>query len=81
MKLEQILLDPSAVYETPRKVVEDDSLERSDKIRVLHHWEYDARRVLDSEGEGMSVDKGAASAMLEAVLQALESIGAEPGEE
>ncbi|MGM0631792.1 MAG: hypothetical protein ACQETO_01325 [Pseudomonadota bacterium] len=79
MKLEQILLDPSAVYETPQRVVDDASLEKADKIRVLHHWEYDARRVLDSEGEGM--DKGDASTVLQSVLEALESLGSGPGEE
>lgn len=79
MKLDKILLDPSAVYESPHHVVEDASLEKSDKIRVLHHWEYDVRRMIDAEGEGMT--EGEASILLEQVLAALGSLGAGPGEE
>jgi len=79
MKLDKILLDPSAVYESPMDVVEDASLEESDRIRVLRRWEYDARRLTDAEGEGMG--EGDACATLEQVLEALGSLGAGPGEE
>lgn len=79
MKLDQILLDPAAVYENPRSVLDDSSLEREEKIHILHRWEYDARRLTDAEGEGMS--RGDVPTLLDQVLDSLEALGAEPGEE
>lgn len=79
MKLDEILLDPASAYENPLQVVEDASLDRADKIRVLHRWEYDARQLGVAESEGMS--KGSATATLDDVLKALETLGAAPGEE
>lgn len=83
MKLEDILLDPSAAYDTPRAVVEDDNLSQEEKISVLHHWEQDVRREISSAGEGMAFghrEEGPSKA-LDEVLNALEMLGAEPGVE
>lgn len=79
MKLDEILLDPAAAYESPRQVVEDGALSQADKVHVLHRWEYDARQLAVAESEGMG--KGNAAVVLEQVLKALEELGADPGVE
>lgn len=79
MKLDEILLDPATAYDNPQSVVDDASLEKADKIRVLHRWEYDARQLAVAESEGMG--EGNAAVMLDQVTKALKELGAEPGEE
>lgn len=50
---EQALLDPSAVYDTPRDVLDDDALSDTQKLEILRRWEVDAREKQVAEGEGM----------------------------
>lgn len=79
MKYEEILLDPAKAYDAPADVCSDSSLEREQKIKVLHRWEFDARQLLVAEGEGMN--QGNVDRLLQDVLKALESLGAESGVE
>jgi hypothetical protein len=46
------LLDPSAQYNSPKALIDDDRLTRDQKIEVLRRWEYDEaeRRVAEEEG-------------------------------
>lgn len=79
MKMEDILLDPSQTFESPAQVLEASELDREQKVKVLHRWEYDARQLLIAESEGMN--QGNAASMLEQVLAALDELGAESGVE
>lgn len=79
MKFEDIMLDPANAYDTPAEVCTDDALDREQKVRVLHRWEYDARQLLVAEGEGMN--QGDAEKLLQDVLDALHSLGAGSGVE
>ncbi len=79
MKLEDIMLDPAQAYDKPADVCSDSALDREQKIKVLHRWEYDARQLLVAEAEGMN--QGNVDRMLQDVLEALKSLGAESGVE
>ena len=48
------LHDPSAVYPEPKDVLTDDTLDKSQKLRVLHQWEYDAREMMVADEENMA---------------------------
>ena len=73
-RFEEALLDPHAVYATPRGVVDDGALSREQKIEVLRRWEYDAAELEVAEEEGM---RGGETSMLRQILLALEELGAE----
>jgi len=79
MKLEDIMRDPAQAYDMPADVCRDDALDRDQKIKVLHRWEYDARQLLVAEGEGMNL--GDAEKLLHEVIEALQSMDAESGVE
>lgn len=77
MKLEDIMLDPAKAFDAPADVLNAAELDREQKVKVLHRWEYDARQLLVAEAEGMN--QGSAATMLQQVLEALDELGAEPG--
>jgi hypothetical protein len=74
-RLEQALLDPQSVFETPHDVVTAPALKSSEKIEILRRWEYDVREIEVAEEENM---QGADGSMLRQVLQALHELGAGP---
>jgi hypothetical protein len=49
----QALRTPSAVYDLPAAVLRDGSLDHSQKLEILSHWEAEAVQLQESEGEGM----------------------------
>jgi hypothetical protein len=48
----EALRTPSEVYERPAAVVLDESLDDSQKLEILSHWEAEAVQLQESEGEG-----------------------------
>ena len=75
LRLEQAMLDPQSVFETPHDVVTAPTLKRSQKIEILRRWEYDALEVEVAEEENMQGPNGS---MLRQVLLALHELGAGP---
>lgn len=76
-KYDQALLDPTSVYAFPMEVVSDNSLNREQKIQILHRWEYDARELQVAEEENMpDLTQEEKSSMLSRVLDALHALGA-----
>lgn len=67
----------SASFASPRDVVEDQTLSREAKLRLLTQWERDARELSVAEEEGMM---GGEESMLGRVRQALQQLGADRGE-
>ena len=49
----QALRTPSEVYDRPAAVLRDRSLDDSQKLEILSHWEAEAVQLQESEGEGM----------------------------
>jgi len=54
--IDKALRDPSSVYHFPREVLEDGSLDDSQKLAILQRWEMDARELLIAEEENMGGD-------------------------
>jgi len=71
-----LLTDPTLMFKKPQDVVEKKDLTREQKIEVLRRWEYDARELQVADEEGMSPDVPQQT-LLDAVLKALRSLGAE----
>lgn len=74
-KLEQALSDPSSVYDTPDDVVQDSTITRDEKIKILRQWEYDARDLAVAEEENMA--GGNDAGLLDKVLRALHTLNVE----
>lgn len=69
------LKDPTVFYHLPRDVLEDPSLTKEQKIKVLQQWEYDARELLVATEENMVGSKD--GGLLDRVLEALHAIDPE----
>lgn len=74
--LAQALVDPSSVFSDPTAVLDEDSLSREQKIRILRHWKYDALEMQVADEEGFPARKP--GHLLDSVLAALHQLGAEP---
>lgn len=74
MSYKQALVDPTAVYKTPAKVLEDPELSDLEKLKILDRWEYDARELQVAAEENMG---GGQSDFLDEVLAAKRKLGAE----
>jgi hypothetical protein len=70
--LDRALLDPAAVFATPRDVVAHAALSREQKIEILRRWEYDANELDVAEEEGMA---GGEKPRLRQIMLALEELG------
>ena len=67
------MLDPTMIFKDPNDVVASKELTRSQKIEILHRWEYDARALEVAEEEaGMAVRQ---PDMFDRVVQALHMLG------
>jgi len=73
MNIEKALLDPTSVFARPADVLDDPSLSREEKIRILRRWEYDARELEVAEEENMG---GGPPDQLGPVLEALHRLEA-----
>lgn len=79
MNIEQAMLDPTSVFSSPDDVLNEQSLTRKQKFKILHQWEYDARQLEVAEDENMA---GGPSDLLDNILAALNELNAhnDPGE-
>jgi hypothetical protein len=76
MNIEKALINPADVYNEPDQVLQDASLTREQKMKILTQWEYDARELEVAEEENMS---GGTQSRLREVRKAL--IDLEAGDE
>jgi len=71
--VQRALLDPGAVFTSPREVLQSDELSREQKIEILRRWEYDAAGYAVALEEGMP---GGEDDLQRQILLALEQLGA-----
>lgn len=72
---DKAMLTPDSVFNTPDEVVKCQELTNEQKIKILRHWEYDARELQVAEEENMRSNQ---PDMLEHVLQALNKLDTKP---
>jgi len=75
MDIDKALIDPAAVFISPREVVAEQSLKTEQKIQILRRWEYDARELTVAEEENMP---GKGAEVLDQVLRCLHELGFSP---
>lgn len=73
MNIEKAMLDPGSVFDRPDEVFGDQSLTRTQKIKILRRWEYDARELAVAEEENMA---GGPPNLLAEVLEVLHRLDA-----
>ncbi|GGB79061.1 hypothetical protein GCM10011352_00870 [Marinobacterium zhoushanense] len=73
MNIDQALMDPAQVFDEPGDVLEEASLSREEKIKILRRWEFDAREREVAEEENMA---GVQDSRLGDILAALNRLGA-----
>jgi hypothetical protein len=73
MNIEQAMLDPTSVFSCPDDVLDEQSLTREQKVKILRQWEYDARQLEVAEDENMA---GGPSDLLDNILAALNELNA-----
>lgn len=49
----QAMHDPEGTFPNPQEVIQDKSLSREQKIKILEQWEWDARELHVAEEENM----------------------------
>lgn len=74
-KLDQAMLDPASVFETPEAVAACGDLERDQKAEILRRWAYDALELEVAEEENM---KDGEPPLLDRIVKALRTLGVEP---
>ncbi|MDF2368224.1 hypothetical protein [Sneathiella sp.] len=62
VSLEDILEDPSAVFDSPQEVVDDQHLNDDEKREILQSWKEDAKALLRAESENMPSAKSTPAA-------------------
>ncbi|PPD46469.1 MAG: hypothetical protein CTY15_00085 [Methylocystis sp.] len=73
-EIEQALISPSAVFDTPQEVLDAPALTRTLKIEILKRWELDARALSRATEENMA---GGEPPPLDAVNAALAALDPE----
>lgn len=71
--MDQALLDPASVFDTPEALLLNPDLSREQKIEVLRRWEYDASEISVAVEEGMPDGDGD---LLQRILHALGELSA-----
>lgn len=71
VNLEQALLDPSSMFESPEDIAAHAGLTREQKIEILRLWQYDASEAEVATEEGMP---GGDGELLRRILLALDSL-------
>ncbi|MEX2125780.1 MAG: hypothetical protein WD795_17965 [Woeseia sp.] len=74
-KYRHALRMPSDVYARPAAVVQDETLDDSQKLEVLSHWEAEAIQLQESEGEGFD---GGERSLLAEIKCAISELQAAP---
>ena len=67
-EIEQALISPAAIFDSPQEVVESAALTKIMKIELLKRWELDARALQRATEENMS---GGEASQIDAVNDAL----------
>ncbi|WP_119272041.1 hypothetical protein [Taklimakanibacter deserti] len=75
----EAIADPSRMFPNPMAVVEAKDLSREEKIKVLQNWELDAKRLLESDDENMSDERGRERNQLPEIHRALKALSPEQG--
>lgn len=70
---DKAMRDPSKAYSLPKDILEDDTLDQDQKIKILKQWEFDAHNLMVAEEENMPGD---APPMLNRVRRALKKLEA-----
>ncbi len=60
--LEESLLDPSAIFNSPHDVFVDKRLNDDEKLKILQSWEEDAKALIRAESENMETSPKASVA-------------------
>lgn len=71
--VEQALLDPGSVFDSPEELLRADELPKAQRIAILRRWEYDASEVCVAAEEGMPAGN---TDLVHRILVALEQLGA-----
>jgi hypothetical protein len=71
--VEQALLDPGSVFDSPEELLVAEGLSREQRIAILRRWEYDASEVSVAVEEGMP---GGNADLVHRILLALGKLGA-----
>ncbi|PSN20179.1 hypothetical protein C7271_03465 [filamentous cyanobacterium CCP5] len=79
MDIDQAMLDPTSVFDSPAAVCNTTELSQDQKVEILRRWEYDARELQVATEENMG---GSPGSHLDEVLAALHQlgVGASPGD-
>ena len=72
-KMDNIISDPSAVFDNPEDVLSDSELSYDQKITVLKQWAYDAKELQVAEEENMPAGSSTPT-RLRQILLALHSL-------
>lgn len=73
--LEEAIVDPSTVFDSPADVVHAPGLEHADKVRILERWEADALQLMRATEENMSPEAGEDGSLLQRTHQAMKELG------
>jgi hypothetical protein len=73
--LEQALIDPGSVFETPEDVAACAVIDREQKVEILRRWGYDSLELEVAEEENMT---GGEQDILDRVVRVLALLGVEP---
>jgi hypothetical protein len=73
-EIEQALVSPATVFDTPQEVVETEALAKAMKIEILKRWELDARALERATEENMG---GGEASPIDAVNAALAQLDPE----
>jgi len=69
-RLDEALLDPTKVFNSPKEVLDNTEFSKQQKIEILQRWEYDARELAIADDENMAGDDS--NDILDQVLAAFE---------
>ncbi|NIR47719.1 hypothetical protein GWO43_04605 [candidate division KSB1 bacterium] len=75
MDKEKALLSPASVFDSPEAVLQEERLDKADKIEILRRWEYDVRELQVAEEENMGGTK--TGQLLKEILDAQKQLGYE----
>jgi len=76
INLEKAMLDPTLVFRSPENLLQRDELTRTQKIKILRRWKFDALQLQVAEEENMGGEQS--SDILDRVLQALHVLNVRP---
>lgn len=78
MDIDKVQFGPGSVFASPEDIIEETSLTREQKIKILRRWEYDARELAVAEEESMA---GGPPNMLSEIIKTLHRLDADMDQE